>query len=74
MPKALINVVPRQFHDFVEKALEDLQEVKEKQAPGVYHGTVSKSAPNGPGSIIMENGDVYKGSFKNGARSGPGLC
>ena len=74
VPKALMNVVPRHWHTFCEKALEDLRDVKEKQAPGVYHGTVSKSAWNGAGSIIMENGDIYKGNFKNGARSGPGLC
>jgi len=35
---------------------------------------VIKGVKNGLGQLIYPNGDVYKGSYKNGERCGAGLC
>lgn len=35
---------------------------------------MTKGIRNGQGQMVYPNGDVYKGSYKNGERSGPGLC
>lgn len=35
---------------------------------------MSKNVKNGQGQMVYPNGDVYKGAYKNGERSGSGLC
>ncbi len=40
----------------------------------MYEGGVSKGNKNGNGQMIYPNGDVYKGQYKNGERSGTGMC
>jgi hypothetical protein len=39
-----------------------------------YDGAMSKGMKNGFGSQKMDNGDVYKGNWKNDTRYGAGLC
>lgn len=53
--------------------LEELKPVF-AQALGEYVGTLSKNLRSGQGQIRMENGDVYKGAFKNDKRHGTGVC
>ena len=73
IPSHLFKIVPKQWLTFVEDSLHDLIEVK-SLVPGQYVGESSKQQRNGQGMMIMDNGDIYKGSFKDNKRHGPGLC
>jgi hypothetical protein len=41
----------------------ELAEVR-KQNPGEYYGHLKETFWEGPGQILYENGDVFKGNFK----------
>ena len=68
--KNVLSHLPRYWTNFVSDALDDLSLVTNT----VFEGQVTKGIRNGQGQMVYPNGDVYKGSYKNGERSGPGLC
>ena len=70
IPTYIQSKVPRNWNNLVEDAINELKSITNK----VYEGQVSKGLKNGQGQIVYANGDVYKGSFKNGERHGGGLC
>jgi len=66
----ILSRLPRHWTTFVQDAMEELRHVKNI----IYEGQVVKGIRNGLGQLVYPNGDVYKGTFKNGERSGTGLC
>lgn len=67
---AAIKRVPRPWLTFVQDATNELKKITSL----TYDGTMSKGMRNGFGSLIMDNGDIYKGNWKNDTRYGAGLC
>jgi len=66
----VFSKLPRHWITFVGEVLDELQNVKNK----IYEGQVIKGIRNGLGQLLYENGDVFKGNYKNGERSGMGVC
>ena len=50
--------------EYIEKGL----------AIGLYKGYAIKDVPNGKGTMVYKNGDVYEGEFSDGKPNGKGKC
>ena len=73
IPQHLMGIVPMSWNSFVNNIHIDLAETKLLQK-GQYVGYSKNSMKNGIGQLIMQNGDIYKGHWKDDKRSGQGIC
>jgi hypothetical protein len=68
--KYIEEKIPRHWRTLLEDIQKELKEVTNT----MYEGSVSKGLKQGHGQMVYPNGDVYKGVYRNGERSGAGIC